>query len=135
MAYSWNKNLETGNATIDAQHKELIEAINKLLAACSAGQGRIQIKETSAFLLDYTKRHFGDEEKLQLQSKYPDYVNHKKYHEGFVKVVNEIVNELNTNGSSIVLVGKINSAIGGWLLNHITTEDVKVANHIRSTSV
>lgn len=135
MAYSWNKNLETGNATIDAQHKELIEAINKLLAACSTGQGRIQIKETSAFLLDYTKRHFGDEEKLQLQSKYPDYVNHKKYHEGFVKVVNEIVNELNTNGSSIVLVGKINSAIGGWLLNHITTEDVKVANHIRSTSV
>ena len=32
MAYVWSKDLETGNAMIDSQHKELIEAINALLA-------------------------------------------------------------------------------------------------------
>lgn len=31
MAYVWSKDLETGNAMIDSQHKELIEAINALL--------------------------------------------------------------------------------------------------------
>ena len=35
MAYVWSKDLETGNAMIDSQHKELIEAINALLAACA----------------------------------------------------------------------------------------------------
>lgn len=130
MAYQFTKDLETGNLTIDTQHKQLITAINELLEACASGKGRAHLEETSNFLLNYTKRHFGDEEKLQIQSKYPDYANHKKYHEGFVKVVNDIVSELNTTGPSIVLVGKINNAIAGWLLNHITKEDVKVAKHI-----
>lgn len=133
MAYSWNTNLETGNLTIDTQHKELIQAINQLLSACANGQGRSQIKNTSQFLLDYTKRHFADEEKLQIQSKYPDYSNHKKYHVGFVTVVNEIVSELDAKGPTIVLVSKINNAIAAWLLNHITNEDVKVAAHIKAS--
>lgn len=131
MAYQFTKDLETGNTIIDTQHKQLITAINELLEACASGKGRGHLEETSNFLLNYTKRHFGDEEKLQIQSKYPDYANHKKYHEGFVKVVNDIVSELNTTGPSIVLVGKINNAIAGWLLNHITKEDVKVAKHIK----
>ncbi|MFZ2538914.1 MAG: hemerythrin family protein [Oscillospiraceae bacterium] len=133
MAYTWNKNLETGNATIDSQHKELINAINQLLSACAVGEGRVQIKDTSRFLLDYTKRHFADEEKLQVKSKYPDYSNHKKYHSEFVKVVNDIVNQLEKDGPTIVMVGKINNAIAGWLISHISTEDVKVAAHIKST--
>jgi hemerythrin len=134
MAYTWNKRLETGNVTIDNQHKELIAAINSLLDACSEGKGRTKIEETSQFLVNYTKRHFADEEKLQLQSHYPDYANHKKYHEGFVQEVNQIVAELKKEGPTLVMVGKINNAIAGWLIRHISTEDVKVANHIKNTA-
>lgn len=132
MAYAFSKDLETGNYTIDAQHRELINAINKLLEACAVGQGRNQLKETASFLLEYTKKHFGDEEKLQLQSKYPDYPNHKRYHDEFVRVVAELVKELDAKGADIVLVGKINSAVAGWLINHIKREDVKVAAHIKA---
>ncbi|MEG0753269.1 MAG: hemerythrin family protein [Angelakisella sp.] len=132
MAYQFTKDLETGNPTIDTQHKQLIQAINDLLTACSTGNGRAQIEKTAKFLLDYTSKHFADEEKLQVQSRYPDYLNHKKYHEGFVKVVKDIVAELQASGPSIVLVGKINNAIAGWLINHITKEDVKVAAHIKN---
>lgn len=131
MAYTWSADLETGNATIDSQHKELISAINKLLDACSAGQGRTQIAETSNFLVEYTKRHFGDEERLQRDSKYPDYATHKTYHDGFVKVVAKLVQDLNHEGPTIVMVGKINSTIAQWLLNHIKREDTKVAAHIK----
>lgn len=134
MAYTWSKKLETGNATIDSQHKELINAINELLSACSEGKGRTKIKETSNFLLDYTKRHFAAEEKLQLQSSYPDYSNHKKYHDGFVKEVHQIVDQLEKEGATLVMVGKINNTIAGWLINHISNEDVKVAEHIRNIS-
>lgn len=132
MAYIWKKEFETGNTTIDSQHKELINAINSLLEACSAGKGREEIKNTSNFLVDYTSRHFADEERLQLASKYPDYVNHKRYHEGFKKVTRDIALELDRDGATIVSVGKVNSAIAGWLINHITKEDVKVAEHIKA---
>src|SRR5574344_443046 len=100
MSYTWSEKLETGNATIDSQHKELINAINELLSACSEGKGRTKIKETSNFLLDYTKRHFAAEEKLQLQSSYPDYSNHQKYHDGFVKEVHQIVDQLEKEGAT-----------------------------------
>lgn len=71
MAYVWSKDLETGNAMIDSQHKELIEAINALLAACATGKGRAEVAKTTKFLYDYTSKHFGDEEALQLRYKYP----------------------------------------------------------------
>lgn len=132
MRYDWTSDLETGNGTIDEQHKQLIAAINNLLDACSQGQGRNSLKETTTFLYDYTAKHFADEEKLQLASQYPDYVNHKQYHEGFKKVVREIMDQLEKDGPTLALVGKVNSSIGGWLINHIKKEDVKVAAHIRS---
>ena len=36
--YEFTKQLETGNASIDKEHRELIQAVNKLLEACSRGE-------------------------------------------------------------------------------------------------
>ena len=80
------------------------------------------------------KNAFFGRGKLQIKSKYPDYENHKKYHTGFIKVVDDIVAQLEKEGPTIALVAKINTAIAGWLINHISTEDVKVAKHIKSVS-
>lgn len=85
MAYTFTKDLETGNPLIDSEHRQLIDAVNNLLAACSTGKGRAELANTAKFLQDYTAKHFGDEEKLQLQNQYPDYVNHRRYHEEFKK--------------------------------------------------
>lgn len=133
MAYNFTPDLYTGNAAIDSQHKELIAAINNLLDACSQGKGRQTLNSTAKFLYDYTSKHFADEEKLQLSSKYPDYPNHKRYHEEFKKVVKDIITELEKDGPTIAMVGKMNTSIGGWFINHIKVQDVKVAAHIRST--
>lgn len=134
MAYNFTPDLATGNPAIDNQHKELIAALNNLLEACSMGKGRDALKDTSKFLYEYTAKHFADEERLQLNSKYPDYVSHKKYHEDFKLVVRDIINQLEKEGPTVVLVGKVNSAVAGWLINHIKKEDVKVAEHIRSVN-
>ena len=76
--------------------------------------------------------HFSDEEKLQRQYGYPDYENHKRYHEEYKRIVAGILNEFEQGGATVALVSKTNQAIAGWLLNHIKKEDVKVAAHIRS---
>lgn len=133
--YVWSKKLETGNSAIDMQHKELIKAINTLLEACAKGQGRATIEDTLRFLNNYIIRHFNDEEVLQMKSKYPDYINHKKFHEGYKQVVRGIIEEYQKGGATIVLVGKINSSIAGWLINHIQKEDVKVAAHVKKIGI
>lgn len=132
MAYSWDKSLETGNLTIDTQHKSIIKAINDLLDACSKGKGRVEVEKTLKFLQDYVIKHFSDEEKLQLKYNYPDYKAHREKHEAFKKVVKDIVDEYNKSGASIQLVAKVNSSVAGWLISHIKIEDKKVAAHIKS---
>ncbi len=134
MTYTWSKDLETGNRMIDQQHKQLVQCINELMDACSQGRGRDKIIETMQFLQNYTEKHFGDEETLQQRYKYPDYVNHKKYHETFKKTVADILTELKTKGPSVALVAKVNTSIGSWFINHIKREDTKVAKHILSAS-
>lgn len=130
MAYKWDKSLETGNVAIDEQHKSLIKAINDLLDACSQGKGRVEVQKTLNFLNDYVVKHFNDEEKLQIKSKYPDYIAHKKLHEDFKKDVANIVSEFEKGGATIPLVAKVNSKIGDWLIRHIKTIDKKVAEHV-----
>lgn len=132
--YDWDPSWETGNQLIDTQHKEFIRRINNLLEACSQGKGRDELFSAAQFLSEYTEKHFGDEEKLQQQYAYPDRVNHKKMHEGFKKTVREINERLEREGTSVALVGKINSDVAGWLINHIKKQDVKVAKHIEENS-
>ena len=132
MAYSWDKSLETGNITIDEQHKSIIDSINNLLEACSKGKGRSEVENTLKFLQDYVVKHFNDEEKLQLKSNYPDYKSHKEKHEAFKKTVNEIAQEYTASGASIQLVAKVNSSVAGWLITHIKSDDKKVALHIKN---
>ncbi len=131
MAFAWTNDLETGNQAIDNQHKQLFKALNDLLAACAKGQGRNEMQKTALFLLDYTKKHFADEEKLQISVKYPEYQKHKGYHEAFKKVAADLVAELQKEGPTTVMLGKINSKVGDWLVTHIKREDKKLAAYIR----
>lgn len=132
MAYQFTKDLETGNALIDSEHRQLIQAINDLLDACSQGRGRDKLAQTAKFLYDYTSKHFADEEKLQQQYKYPEYPQHRQYHEAFKKTVAEFNRKLEEQGPTVVLVGEINMALAGWLINHIKQEDKKLAAFIRN---
>lgn len=134
MAYQFTKDLETGNATIDSEHRQLIQAVNDLLAACSQGKGRAELEKTTRFLSDYTAKHFAHEEMLQKQSKYPDYINHRRLHEEFKKVVADLLRRLEQQGPTVALVGEVNTAIGGWLVKHIKQEDAKLAAYLKSNS-
>lgn len=130
--YSWSKDIETGNTLIDSEHKQWLDALNKLLDACGQGKGRDTIRETLVFLQSYTAKHFSDEEALQVKHQYPEYRVHKQYHDAFKKVVEDILSEYDKTGPTIALVGKINTSLGGWFINHIKREDVKLAAFLRN---
>ena len=71
MRYEVTKDLETGNALIDSEHRQLFDMVNKLQEACAQGKGRAQIESSVKFLMDYVKKHFNDEDNLQKKYKYP----------------------------------------------------------------
>lgn len=123
--YEFTKKLETGNEVIDREHRELIEAVNKLLAACSEGKGRTSMDETIKFLNNYVERHFAHEEQLQKQSGYSGLTAHKAFHEKYKKTLKEITDGISVSGPTIAALGKLNGHIS-VLISHISTEDKKL---------
>ena len=134
MQFTWTSSFEIGDRIIDNQHKELINVTNALLAACSQGQGHNKLMDTVKFLADYAIKHFNSEEKLQQAIKYPGYLSHKKLHDDFKNTVNDALGQLKAQGANIVLVTKISTLVGNWLVSHIKNEDAKIGIHMRKVA-
>ncbi len=123
--YEFTKKLETGNAVIDSEHRELFQAVNKLLDACSEGKGRASMDETIKFLNNYVEKHFSHEEQLQKQSGYPDLAAHRAFHEKYKQTLKEITSRISESGPTITELGNLNRHIS-VLVSHISTEDKKL---------
>lgn len=131
MRYELTKDLETGNTIIDNEHRELLGAVNKLLDACSAGNGRTQMAEIVEFLNDYVDSHFLHEEQLQNQNGYPNYTAHKAFHENYRKTLREFTEGMNANDISISDLAKLNGHIA-TLVTHIRVEDKNLGTFLAS---
>ena len=130
MRYELTQDLITGNSLIDSEHRQLFDAVNAMLDACSQGKGRDQIQNTTTFLNNYVIKHFQDEERLQTQSKYPNYPAHKQFHDGYRRQLNQVTQVLVHEGPTVRALGELNKVVA-VLVSHIRTEDKRLARHIK----
>jgi hemerythrin len=133
MPYVWNESLESGVQVIDEQHKQLFTAVNAFQQAHSSGQGQERIRGTLDFLVNYTVEHFRDEEALQVQYDFPDYMRHRQQHSDFTKTVVALMERFNQEGANDALMLEMYETIGNWLLHHIQSDDFVVAAYIRES--
>jgi len=131
MGYELTKDLETGNATIDGEHRELFRAVNNLMDACKIGQGRSSINAAAQFLLQYVNSHFAHEEQLQQSSRYPNITAHKTFHEKYKKDLKAITDKIPATNVSVADLAVLNSSIT-ILVNHIRAEDKALAAFLKS---
>lgn len=129
MRYELTQDLVTGNAIVDGEHRQLFDAANALMDACTQGQGREQVLRTKAFLNEYVKRHFSSEEQLQKKYGYPGYQAHKNFHDNYCCQLESATALLEQQGATVKTLGDFNHVVG-ILMGHIRTEDKKMAGHI-----
>jgi hemerythrin len=132
MAIQWDPRLSVGVRLIDEQHQELFRRVNALLEAMEKLQGKEIIDRTLAFLGAYVKDHFGAEERLMAQHRYPQAALHKSQHEAFVKTFLELKAEYETKGASNALAVRLNSVVCGWLRQHIGATDRQLGQFLLS---
>ena len=70
-AFQWNDRYSVKVYAMDVQHKRLFEIIRELYTAMQSGHGKDVVKGVLDRLIDYTVKHFGAEEKLMDDNKYP----------------------------------------------------------------
>ena len=90
MLITFDDSLITGNATIDEQHKALIQKISDLVTTCENGDGKVKAIKMLDYLEEYTNFHFSAEEELQQKAGYPDFDNHHAKHEEFKSTIKEL---------------------------------------------
>jgi hemerythrin len=122
-ALQWNDALSTSVGEIDNQHKELIERINRLLAAFTRSTGREEMGRIVQFLADYVVLHFGTEERYMQKFGYTNITQHKAQHEQFVRSFGRIRDRLLAGGTDPSLMEDTRQLVVDWLVNHIKLSD------------
>jgi hemerythrin len=92
----------------------------------------VDFDEGITFLGNYVHKHFADEEKVQLSCGYPDYASHKKIHEDYKTAVGQFAAKWLAAGPTEAVLKEIRINVGGWLINHIKAQDVKIGPFLRS---
>jgi hemerythrin-like metal-binding protein len=129
--FEWQDSYSIGNEKVDEQHQKLVELINTLYHTDSSNEDEI-ILEVLADMLDYIKFHFSYEEKLMIESDYPDYKLHRKEHFEFVKKWNEFNREF-IEGDAYLTSKQIGEYLKDWLITHILGTDKKFWNYIQNS--
>ena len=130
--FAWDEELMTGNPLVDMQHQKIFEWVNDLVELCEDGSDADKMQDTLEYLVNFTIRHFTDEESLQLRYGYVDYDIHRKMHDQFkTKIMDDLMRKFEEHGSSRELSSDVNKIIVRWLANHIKNEDKKMSEFIR----
>jgi len=119
------KDMETGIAKVDEQHRELVNRINAVVSMGVKSMSNEETQKTLDLLSAYVIKHFGDEEALQQQSKYPKYQEHSKQHKIYIGEINKLKQEFAQNGSSAKFTLDLSKSIIDWIVRHIKSSDVE----------
>jgi hemerythrin len=132
---SLSKDMETGVEKIDAQHRELINRINKLVAIGEQSASAEETKKTIDYMADYVVKHFSDEEAIQIKSNYPKYPEHKKKHTYYIEEFAKFKSEFAEKGSSMEFTMKLNNSLITWIVKHIKGDDVEFGKFYKAQAV
>lgn len=124
----WSKDLDTGFAVIDNQHRRIVDYINDLYDARTSGHKREDIAKVIDELVDYTLSHFTFEESMQEEAHYPFLKAHKKVHDLFAKRVAEY-RERFKMGEDVS--EELNNLLVTWLFNHIKRDDADYVESLK----
>jgi hemerythrin len=118
--FRFTSDLRTGIQAIDRQHVEWFQALETLRKAVAAGRGERSVAQALAFAVNYTHRHFGDEEAAMARANYAGLAEHRATHAVLVARLNELTA---ANGDEFDTAQQVLDLMGGWIRDHIAATD------------
>jgi hemerythrin len=120
----WDKRFSVGNPLIDEQHQELFSLINQTYEAIGGDplNEYESLWRVLSALLDYTRFHFAEEERMLEQAGYPKLAAHKELHRDLIKKTEAMLGALE-NGEAGVDAESLCQFIKEWIERHVLTVD------------
>lgn len=128
----FDESLYTGDAAVDAQHRELIGMFNDLHVASSEGRAADAVESLLQRLHSYTIEHFTAEQALMKRTRFPadEMLSHVEDHIALTQRVRQLVVDHREQGFSTML--PLATLLQEWLASHIRQRDRRLVAHVRS---
>lgn len=129
----WSESLSVGIESLDNEHKVLVKLINELSDNIHSGLGENAAKASLGKLIEYTGKHFQNEETLFEKHSYPDQEAHKQIHEQLVAKVVEFQRQIEKGEEDIS--SELLEFLKDWLVDHIKKTDNQYGPYLRQQGV
>ncbi len=129
----WNDRLSVNIREIDAQHKKLVDMVNRLHDAMKAGKAESILMQIVDEMKKYAASHFATEERHMKAHGYPAYQEHKAEHDRFVAKVVQVEKDLKTGKCAMSM--DILNFLSNWLVDHIKGTDKKYSPFLNQAGI
>jgi len=131
-AFIWDVRFETGIPLVDAQHKQLVDAVNTLGSELMLGDvSEERLQALFHQLAEYARHHFADEEKMMgtlgVDTRHCE--QHIAHHRQFVE---QLVGLWKTRAAIEKPAEAVHGFLASWLTVHILGEDQAMARQMVS---
>ncbi len=123
LFFKWSDYYSVNIQTIDNQHQELVNILNRLFVAVSKREGDKAIAGILDALVSYTQKHFTLEENLMRQAGYQDLAAHMEEHKKLIEQLDQLSKKFMLEEKPIYF--EMMSFLKTWLKQHILGCDKK----------
>lgn len=121
----WKAGYELGVPAMDAEHKELIAAMNRVHELAGQGAAKAVVEAALLRLVALTKQHFADEEAHMAKIQYADRLRHGLIHQEMLRRVGGYCDQFRAGDGKVAR--EFFDFLVYWLGAHITGIDRKYA--------
>lgn len=122
--FEWNDSYQLGHATIDEQHRHIVELANAISEMDEAAVVQHAVME----LFRHTREHFRDEEELMKAVDYPGYEEHRRLHEDLIESLGRIASQP-LEGRDAIRAFRL--FVYKWVVEHLMEHDRQLIDHVR----
>jgi hemerythrin len=123
----WQDEFSVGDASVDLEHRELIELINNVHALAGDNASADTIVSMLGEIFAQISAHFALEEKFMRDSRYPLLNEHKGDHEDLLDELRDIMDNVDADGGYDEQ--RLSGDLQHWFTEHFRTHDAKLHRH------
>lgn len=121
----WREEYRTGIASVDHEHKTLIQALNDLYAQQASNVEKQAVADFLGEINAKISAHFALEEKIMLEYGYDQYADHKADHERLLDGIRDIMDDFG-RGAYLNYDHVLAAHLRDWFMQHFKTKDTRL---------
>ncbi len=121
----WRDDFKTGIASVDHEHRELIDTINALHDDSRVHGDKATVEAVLGDIHSGISAHFALEEKVMRDMAYPEYGAHKAEHEALLDAIRDIMEQVHAD-PAFSYRDRLQTQLQRWFGDHFKGADARL---------